>query len=130
MNLLKYITLNKEFEQNEIRNISEVKTMYSKETEYDTIVVGSGIGGLTAATRLAQNNQRILVIEANSDFGGYIRPINFGEYSFDMGLHYLGKLGQGELFREILDKLGLENLEFVELTISQMKRKVLRILLI
>jgi phytoene dehydrogenase-like protein len=115
VNLLKYITLNKEFEQNEIRNISEVKTMYSKETEYDTIVVGSGIGGLTAATRLAQNNQRILVIEANSDFGGYIRPINFGEYSFDMGLHYLGKLGQGELFREILDKLGLENLEFVEL---------------
>ena len=88
--------------------------MISKIAEYDVIVIGSGIGGLTAATRLAQNNQRVLVIEASSDFGGYIRPINIGEYSFDMGLHYLGKLGQGELFREILDKLGLENLEFVE----------------
>lgn len=90
-------------------------TMISKGAEYDTIVIGSGIGGLSAATRLAQNDQKVLVIEANSDFGGYIHPVNFGEYSFDIGLHYLGKLGQGELFREILDKLGLENLEFVEL---------------
>lgn len=98
--------------------------MISKVAEYDTIVIGSGIGGLTAATRLAQNNQRVLVIEASSDFGGYIRPINFGEYSFDMGLHYVGKLGQGELFREILDKLGLENLEFVELNPDSIDRYI------
>jgi len=114
-NNIRFYKLHREFYHNQIRNINEVETMILKVADYDAIVIGSGIGGLTAATRLAQSEQRVLVIEANSDFGGYIRPVNYGEYSFDMGLHYLGKLGQGELFRDILDRLGLENLEFVEL---------------
>jgi phytoene dehydrogenase-like protein len=83
--------------------------------EYDTIIIGSGIGGLAAGTRLAQKERKILILEASSDFGGYIRPVIYGEYSFDLGIHYLGKLGQGELFREILNQLGLESFEFVEL---------------
>jgi all-trans-retinol 13,14-reductase len=65
--------------------------------------------------RLTQKERKILILEASSDFGGYIRPVIYGKYSFDLGLHYLGKLGQGEIFRDILDQLGLANLEFVEL---------------
>jgi len=83
--------------------------------EYDAIVIGSGIGGLAAATRLSQNDRGILLLEAGDDFGGYIRPVVYGEYAFDLGIHYLGKLGPGETFRELLNQLGLENLEFVEL---------------
>jgi phytoene dehydrogenase-like protein len=89
--------------------------MNNLNTEYDTIIIGSGIGGLAAATRLTQKERKILILEASSDFGGYIRPVIYGKYSFDLGLHYLGKLGQGEIFRDILDQLGLANLEFVEL---------------
>ncbi len=84
-------------------------------TDYDAIVVGSGIGGLSAATRLGQKGLGVLLLEAGEDFGGYIRPIMYGEYAFDLGIHYLGKLGPGETFRELLDKLGLENFKFVEL---------------
>ena len=83
--------------------------------EYDTIIVGSGIGGLAAATRPAKKERKILLLEANSDFGGYIRPVIYGKYSFDLGVHYLGKLRQGEIFREILNQLRLENFEFIEL---------------
>jgi phytoene dehydrogenase-like protein len=92
--------------------------------EYDTIIIGSGIGGLAAGTRLAQKERKILILEASSDFGGYIRPVIYGEYSFDLGIHYLGKLGQGELFREILNQLGLESFEFVELNPDSMDQYV------
>ncbi len=47
--------------------------------EYDAIVVGSGIGGLAAATRLSQRDQRVLLLEASNDFGGYTRPVVYGE---------------------------------------------------
>ena len=83
--------------------------------EYDAIIIGSGIGGLAAATRLAQNKQSVLILEASNDFGGYTRPVIYEEYSFDLGLHYVGKLGEGEIFRELLNQLGLENLEIMEL---------------
>jgi all-trans-retinol 13,14-reductase len=92
--------------------------------EYDAIIIGSGIGGLAAATRLAQRAHKVLVLEASSDFGGYIRPVVSGEYSFDLGLHYLGKLGPGEPFRELLDQLGLDGLEFVELDPDALDRYV------
>ena len=84
-------------------------------TEYDAIIIGSGIGGLSAATRLAQKGFGVLLLEANEEFGGYIAPIVYGKYSFDLGIHYLGKLGPGEIFRKLLDDLGLENFRFVEL---------------
>jgi phytoene dehydrogenase-like protein len=90
----------------------------SKETimaDYDAIVIGSGIGGLAAATRLSQNDRAVLLLEAAEEPGGYIRPVVNGEYTFDLGIHYLGKLGPGEIFRELLDSLGLEDVEFIEL---------------
>ncbi len=98
--------------------------MKAPTAEYDAIIVGSGIGGLAAATRLVQRNRKVLLLEASSDFGGYIRPVTSGEYIFDLGLHYLGRLGPGEPFRELLDELGLHRLEFVELNPDAMDRYV------
>jgi phytoene dehydrogenase-like protein len=83
--------------------------------EYDAIIIGSGIGGLSAATRLVQKNFGVLLLEASSDFGGYIGPLVYDEYAFDIGIHYLGKLGPREPFKELLDRLGLEEFKFVEL---------------
>ncbi len=98
--------------------------MRATSAEYDAIVVGSGIGGLAAATRLSQHDLNVLVLEASSDFGGYIRPLESGAYVFDLGVHYLGKLGRGEPFRALLDELGLDELEFVELDPDAVDRYV------
>jgi all-trans-retinol 13,14-reductase len=104
--------------------VSRITHMKAAKAKYDAIVIGSGIGGLAAATRLAQRAHRVLLLEASSDFGGYIRPVVSGEYVFDLGLHYLGKLGPGEPFRELLDQLGLHDLEFVELDPDALDRYV------
>ena len=37
--------------------------------KYDAIVVGAGLGGLTAAALLAQARQRVLVLERNAKVG-------------------------------------------------------------
>ena len=39
-------------------------------TQYDTIVIGAGVSGLTTARLLAQAGQRVLVLEARDRIGG------------------------------------------------------------
>jgi all-trans-retinol 13,14-reductase len=84
--------------------------------DYQAIVIGSGAGGLSAALSLARNGLSVLLLEAMPSFGGYLNPFQRKPYSFDTGLHYLGKLRKGESFWSLLDTLGLsDKLDFIEL---------------
>ena len=40
------------------------------ETSFDAIVIGSGLGGLTAAALLAKAGRKVCVIERNHSVGG------------------------------------------------------------
>jgi phytoene desaturase len=51
----------------------------------NAIVIGSGIGGLAAAIRLARAGKSVKVFEANAFYGGKISSKQFGGYRFDMG---------------------------------------------
>ena len=41
--------------------------------EYDCLVVGAGIGGLSAAHELSRSGLRVLVVEADIQVGGVMR---------------------------------------------------------
>ena len=49
------------------------------------IVVGAGIGGLSASVRLAKEGYEVTVFEANDFAGGKINSRTLGGYRFDMG---------------------------------------------
>ena len=84
--------------------------------DFQVIVIGSGAGGLSAALFLAKQGFSVLLLEAMPSFGGYLNPFRRGPYTFDTGLHYLGQLGRGEAFANLLDTLGIaDKLDFVEL---------------
>jgi putrescine oxidase len=44
--------------------------MESKKTEYDVVVIGAGISGLSAAYELVKANKSVLLLEARDRIGG------------------------------------------------------------
>jgi all-trans-retinol 13,14-reductase len=60
---------------------------------WDTVVIGSGIGGLTAAAALAHRGQRVLVLEQHSVAGGLTQTFKRREWTFATGVHYIGGVG-------------------------------------
>jgi len=67
--------------------------MSANERRFDAIVIGSGIGGLTAAAALAKCGSRVLVLEQHFQLGGLTQTFSRREYTFATGVHYIGGVG-------------------------------------
>lgn len=64
---------------------------------FDAIVIGSGIGGLTAAALLAKHgNKRVLVLERHYTAGGFTHVFRRRDYEWDVGVHYVGQLNSAQ----------------------------------
>ncbi len=57
--------------------------------DYDCIVIGSGLAGLTAANKLAKNGRSVLLLEAHNKLGGFATWFkrSQGNHIFDVSLH-------------------------------------------
>ncbi len=61
--------------------------------DWDAIVIGSGIGGLTSAALLARyGHRRVLVLERHYVAGGFTHVFHRPGYEWDVGVHYIGQL--------------------------------------
>ncbi len=78
-------------------------------SHWGAIIVGSGMGGLTAAAYLAANGVRTLVLEAGETIGGCTHVFRRNGFEFEVGVHYLGSCGSPEgNIPTILRGLGLD----------------------
>src|SRR3989338_10454512 len=58
--------------------------------KYDSVVIGSGITGLTSALVLAQNGHRVAIVEKNRLIAPLLRRFKRGNVWCDPGFHYSG----------------------------------------
>ncbi len=60
--------------------------------QYDTIIIGSGMGALTSAVILSKEGQKVLVLERHYTAGGFTHVFKRTGYEWDVGIHYIGEV--------------------------------------
>ncbi|XP_053194215.1 all-trans-retinol 13,14-reductase-like [Scomber japonicus] len=81
----------------------------------DAVVIGSGIGGLSAAALLSKAGKRVLVLEQHDQAGGCTHTFENKGFEFDVGIHYLGQLHENSLLKVCLDQITEGQLQFTRL---------------
>jgi prolycopene isomerase len=81
------------------------------EPEYDVVVVGGGLGGLSSAAYLARAGRSVLVCEQHARPGGYCTayPSPSGRFRVEQTLQYLMLCGEGEWLDVALRELGVRD---------------------
>ena len=83
------------------------------EGPYDAVVIGSGIGGLTAAALLSATGKKVLVLEQHYTAGGFTHAYDRNGYEWDVGVHYIGDVGKHPtMTRQLFDFLSAGQLQW------------------
>jgi phytoene dehydrogenase-like protein len=76
---------------------------------YDVIIIGGGLGGLTAGAVLAKKQKRVLLLEQHYILGGAATIFKRKDIHIEVGLHQMdyGKYGY-DIKRDLFDFLELD----------------------
>jgi phytoene dehydrogenase-like protein len=87
----------------------------TKQDAFDAVVIGSGLGGLTAAALLAKAGRSVCVLERNHSLGGAASVFKVGELTIEASLHQTADpRDPREPKHQILKELGiLDEIEWV-----------------
>ncbi|MBI5294466.1 MAG: NAD(P)/FAD-dependent oxidoreductase [Chloroflexi bacterium] len=73
--------------------------------KFDVVIIGAGLGGLSAAGYLAKAGKKVLVLEHHTVPGGYAHEFRRGKYRFEVALHALDGAAPGGWSYPILKDL-------------------------
>jgi len=73
--------------------------------DYDAVVIGSGMSGLTTAALLTDLGKKVCVLEQHYTAGGYTHSYERAGYEWDVGVHYIGEVGAPTRTRKMFDYL-------------------------
>jgi all-trans-retinol 13,14-reductase len=83
--------------------------------DYNIIIIGSGLGGLTAGAKLAKEGRKVLVIEQHNRPGGCATTFKRGDYTLEVGLHEMDGPGPRDMKNRIFTDLEVtNNVEFLK----------------
>jgi all-trans-retinol 13,14-reductase len=87
-------------------------TSQSSTTEYDVIVIGSGMGGMTTATALSRMDHKVLLLEQAQNIGGLTHTFSREGFTWDVGVHYCGTFRRDQAGGKMLEWLSGGTVEF------------------
>lgn len=76
---------------------------------FDTIVIGSGAGGLATALCLSRAGKKVLVLEQHDVPGGWCHSFQLNGHRFSPGVHYIGLIENGQSTSNLYEGLGVAN---------------------
>ena len=81
---------------------------------YDVIIIGAGLGGLTAGAKLAKEGKSVLLLEQHDRPGGCATTFKRKDFIMEVGLHEMDGLHPGDMKNRIFADLGVsERVEFL-----------------
>ncbi|MBO0593854.1 NAD(P)/FAD-dependent oxidoreductase [Cellulophaga sp. E16_2] len=87
--------------------VNKAKPLNNK--TFDSIIIGSGVGGLAAAICLSRAGQKVLILEQHDVPGGWCHSFYLNGDRFTPGVHYVGLVGEGLSTSELYEGLGVAN---------------------
>ncbi len=86
------------------------------QNQHDVIIIGAGLGGLTAGAKLAKEGYKVLIIEQHDIPGGCATTFRRKGYTVEVGLHELDGLDDKDIKRTIFDEFEVfDHVQFVKL---------------
>ncbi len=83
--------------------------------KYDAIIIGAGLGGLTAGAKLAKEGMKVLVVEQHSKPGGCATTFQRGDFTFEAGLHEMDGPSPGDMKTRVFSELEVfDNVNFLK----------------
>lgn len=82
------------------------------QARFDAVIVGAGMGGLTAGALLAKRGRSVLVLDQHYVPGGNATIFKRPGYEFDVGVHYLGQCQADGVLPRILAAAGAGDVRF------------------
>jgi len=96
--------------------IESYKRNIDFEDNYDAIVIGSGMGSLTAAALLSKEGKKVLVLERHYVAGGFTHVFKRKGYEWDVGIHYIGEVqNPNSPIRKMFDYVSDRNLKWEDM---------------
>ena len=73
---------------------------------YDVVVIGTGVGGLTAAALLSKCGFSVCVLEKEPHVGGYLAGFRRRNFLFDTAIHWLNQCSPDGMVFKLFDIIG------------------------
>lgn len=87
--------------------------------QYDFVIIGSGLGGLTCGAILSKKGYKICILEKNPVLGGCLQSYHRNGAKFETGVHYLGSLEKDQILYKLFNYLGIiSSIELEKLSVS------------